>query len=346
MKRSATLERGFPTPRNFLRENKLLLLGQTSKATMRERERFQPGYELPTTASMGRRTATPPLIETQRRLVEGGRLGRAFHGLAAGGGGGGDERFSGQRSEKQIQTEDISDEQFLSAALLKLEQGHSQTQASLSRAACSEGDELPPSLAVDSADDSTLHLRRSASNYELGKRSSQRRSCNVASLSCTRQPQQRQQLDDVAAQVTPDADAAEQQAAGSPPALQLSIPDITDVESQPELDQPLSTRSHASDTAAGTNDAKTPPETEQKAEQELKPQGLCQSAEPVLLTESQRVALLQAAQARHNDLIWQYNRLPLSMGTLRVRNLKVMLENELDRLDGDLNMLTLPQVYI
>ncbi|KAH8387538.1 hypothetical protein KR093_007682, partial [Drosophila rubida] len=338
----------------------------TLPMTMRrlERERLQqraPRYELPTTSSMGRCSATPPLIETQRRLIEGGRMGRSFCRLAA-----------ATRSEKEIQTEDISDEQFLSAALLKCtELTQNSPQAPLLRAACSEGDEPPLTQAAISPDDDDAtqqQLRRTVSNFELGKTPAHHRSCHHLAVPkpCIRERQRQceRQLGGAAATLPRSAApatpaATTEQAAddslslGSPPALQLSIPDVTDVEQHPQLDQPLSTRSNvssgskrSSDKVAATIKANSPPKETTKMTKTVQEHQRQRQPDQVLLTEPQRVALLQAAQARYNDLIWQYNRLPISMGTLRVRNLKIELENELDRLDGDLTVLTLPQVYI
>ncbi|KAH8411649.1 hypothetical protein KR215_008095, partial [Drosophila sulfurigaster] len=326
------------TQLNFLRENKLLSMRRM------ERQRHPvPRYELPTTASMGRRAATPSLIETQRRLIEGGCMGRVCYGLSAASTG---ESVGGQRSEKEIQTEDINDQQFLSAALLKCTE---QTQ--LLRPTCSEGDEPPPlPVTAASGDEAGDQLRRTASNFELGKRSVQRRSCHTAVLPFTRQQHLQRHFDDVATalpKVQPDNEEPADN--GLSRALQLSIPDITDVEQHPQLDQPLSTRSNFSCVTHKSQAISSSPGLEETTTT------ICQQTieherrsteQQVLLTEPQRLALLQAAQTRYNDLIWQYNRLPISMGTLRVRNLKIELENELDRLDGDLNMLTLPKIYI
>ncbi|XP_060662963.1 uncharacterized protein LOC132795988 [Drosophila nasuta] len=347
MKRSKIHDQGCSsTQLNFLRENKLL-----SMRRMERQRQPVPRYELPTTASMGRRAVTPPLIETQRRLIEGGRMGRACYGLSAVSTG---ESVGGQRSEKQIQTEDINDQQFLSAALLKCTE-----QAQLLRPTCSEGDEPPPlPVTAASGDEAGDQLRRTASNFELGKRSAQRRSCHAAVLPCTRQQHLQRHFDDVAtslprakrastAKVQPDNEEPADN--GLSRALQLSIPDITDVEQHPQLDQPLSTRSNSScvtHKSQAISSSPGPEETTTTICQQTIEQERRSTEQQVLLTEPQRLALLEAAQARYNDLIWQYNRLPISMGTLRVRNLKIELENELDRLDGDLNMLTLPKIYI
>ncbi|EDW62647.1 uncharacterized protein [Drosophila virilis] len=361
MKRSAAM--GQVTQRNFLRENKLLVR-QTPMMTLRrldrdrhrdqererEREREQwhwppASYELPTAASLAHRSGTLPLVETQRRLIHGGRQGRAFYGV-------------GQRSEKQIQTEDISDEQFLNAALLKCtEQAHGQG-ASRSMRGCSEGDELPVPSPVACDQTNASCLRRTASNFELGTVPAQRGNQSMKHLqhrplsgvvdTVPAQLEQLHQLDHlehVEDQPADGGDSLSNDARPSaPPVLQLAIPDITDVEPEPQLDQSLSARTNVS------CHSQTEPTPASEALQPIKPdqnvRKLGSGQEQVLLTEAQRIALLEAAQARHRELIWEYNRLPISMGTLRVRNLKIQLEQQLDLIDSDLTMLNLPQVYI
>jgi len=66
----------------------------------------------------------------------------------------------------------------------------------------------------------------------------------------------------------------------------------------------------------------------------------------ILLSSEQRRELLESAQERQRQLISEYNRLPLSMGTLRVRNLKRKLEQQLDVVDHDLSMLLQAKVYL
>jgi len=66
----------------------------------------------------------------------------------------------------------------------------------------------------------------------------------------------------------------------------------------------------------------------------------------ILLSSEQRRDLLESAQERQRQLISEYNRLPLSMGTLRVRNLKRKLEQQLDVVDHDLSMLLQAKVYL
>ncbi|KAL7728452.1 hypothetical protein ACLKA6_005211 [Drosophila palustris] len=381
MKRSAVLGQGVATTqRNFLRENKLLVRQTpmlTMRRTERERERMSPSYELPTTASMGRRAITPPLIETQRRLIEGGRIGRAYYAAEA-----------RRSSEKQIQTEDISDEQFLNAALLKCtEQGHGhgqgqgqgigQGQGHLPLRGCSEGDEpLLMANAGSGGYDDTGGLRRTTSNFELRRMAAQRSSYHtVLGAATTTLPRtldgakaravletSKQQLKLEQEQpATMDNDGlsvSSDSVTTSSQVMQLPIPDITDVEQNPQLDQSLSARTNASACSCSKTskrDDKSPLSDKMKAQNAVDEQERERRRrerewererdrnqvghDQVLLPEPQRIALLQAAQARYRDLIWQYNRLPISMGTLRVRNLKIELEHELDRIDSELNFL-------
>ncbi|EDW06661.2 uncharacterized protein LOC6583679 [Drosophila mojavensis] len=353
MKRSAAA--GQVTQRNFLRENKLLV-GQTPLMTLRrlEREKLRhlehereshrwplASYELPTVASLAHRSGTLPLMETQRRLFNGGRgQGRAFGRV-------------GQRSEKEIQTEDISDEQFLSAALLKCTE-HAGKEHLQFKQVCSEGDELPVRGAVVDGQRDVSCLRRIASNFELGKVPAQR-------LQPSMQHRAHQRLlghgvDTVPAQLEQEEcqsakqdklDADSSSNSDLPNVLQLAIPDVTDVEQEPQLDQSLSARTQASCRSQKSKCEEPPPATETQQTTQM-PQNAshCQGQDQVLLTESQRISLLEAAQSRQKELIWEYNRLPLSMGTLRVRNLKLQLEQQLDLIDSDLKMLNLPQVYI
>lgn len=353
MKRSAAV--GQVTQRNFLRENKLLVR-QTPLLTLRRNEREKlrhlesemescrwppASYELPTAASLAHRSGTLPLMETQRRLFNGGRRqGRIL------------ER-GGQRSEKQIQTEDISDEQFLNAALLKCTEQAGKEQLQI-RHGCSEGDELPVLGAVIDGHQDVNCLRRIASNFELGKVPAQRRQPSM-------QHRAHQRLlghgvDTVPAQLEQDecqpAEGdkldADSNSIGSPHVLQLAIPDVTDVEQEPQLDQPLSARTQISCHSQSSKCEEAPPATESKQTKQIpkNDRKVNHHHDQVLLTETQRIRLLEAVQTRQRELIWEYNRLPISMGTLRVRNLKVQLEQQLDLIDSDLHMLNLPQVYI
>lgn len=355
MKRSAAA--GQVTQRNFLRENKLLV-GQTPLMMLRrlEREKMRydkeshrwplASYELPTAASLAHRSGTLPLMETQRRLFNGGRgqgQGRVFVRV-------------GQRSEKEIQTEDISDEQFLSAALLKCTE-HAGKEHFQFKQVCSEGDELPVLGAMLDGQRDVNCLRRIASNFELGKVPAQR-------LQPSMQHRAHQRLlghgvDTVPAQLEQQQcqpaeldklDADSSSSSDLPNVLQLAIPDVTDVEQEPQLDQPLSARTQASCHSQKANCEEPPPATEMQQTTQIprndRKTNHCQDQDQVLLTESQRISLLEAAQSRQRELIWEYNRLPISMGTLRVRNLKLQLEQQLDLIDSDLKMLNLPQVYI
>ncbi|KAH8420662.1 hypothetical protein KR222_010387, partial [Zaprionus bogoriensis] len=325
-------------------------------------------YEQPTSSSLARYNAAPALALAPAPTPSPETLRRAS------GMGRGANCASRQRSEKQIQTEDICDEQFLNAALLKCTE-QSGGQASLLRG-CSEGDE-PLALGPRSDEACAGHapLRRSASNFELGKMLAQRSSYH--SVPCAlhhqldavpasgslalveqqsakrqKQQQQRQQQEEQAAErkqgVKETADG-DDDGGPLPSVRQLDIPDITDVEKDPQLDEPLSARSGCSQAAPPHSRTRCDADEhqsllpEQQQHQQQQPQ---ETQQQVLLTEPQRVSLLEAAQARQRELIWQYNRLPISMGTLRVRNLKLQLEQQLDLIDGDLTVLNLPQVYI
>lgn len=320
------------TQRNFLRENKLLV----RRATLSRRIGQQQQQE----ADSCRYRCTLP-TQQQRR-----------------------QQQQQQHSEKQIQTEDISDEQFLSAALLKCtEHSGAGSEAQLLRG-CSESDApqlFVPFVNVDCHD----ALRRTASNFELGKMPAQRSSYQSVPCTLHRQPcaaaLDRASIDmstAVAGEKVKE-EVATKNAAPTLPALQLAIPEITDVEPDPQLDQPLSTRTNVSCSSrisqrsrsstsrsrSSSSSSVNPPVEQAHNAKEPKPQ-VEPHTDQILLTELQRMELLEAAQARYRDLIWQYNRLPLSMTTLRVRNLKIQLEQQLDRIDSDLTMLNLPPVYV
>lgn len=308
------------TQRNFLRENKLLV----RRATLSRRIGQQQQQE----ADSCRYRCTLPTQQQQRRRQ--------------------------QHSEKQIQTEDISDEQFLNAALLKCtEHSAAGSQAQLLRG-CSESDApqlFVPFVNVDCHD----ALRRTASNFELGKMPAQRSSYQSVPCTLHRQPCAAA-LDRASMDVSipvGSEEVKEEVATPTLPALQSAIPDITDVEPDPQLDQPLSTRTNAScssqtskrSSSSRSSSRDNPPVEQANNANNAKPK-LEPHTDQILLTELQRMELLGAAQARYRELIWQYNRLPLSMTTLRVRNLKIQLEQQLDRIDSDLTMLNLPQVYV
>lgn len=348
------------TQRNFLRENKLLVRRSTLSRREVEMESNRcrcwprtlpraPRYEVSTKSSLTRHHAA--------------QLDMQCHST------------NRQHSEKQIQTEDINDEQFLTAALLKCtEHVHSGAQGSQAQflRGCSEGDEPCVPYASTSCDDASTHphphpMRRTASNFELGTMPAQRNICQLVPSILHPQPCAVLAIGSASGSgrllgksvnataedelkekeiINDDSDSLDKP---SLHVLQLAIPDITDVEPEPQLDQPLSTRTNvscSSQRSKRSSEMPTVPDGEQAhqtTELEKKP---TPHADQVLLTELQRISLLEAAQARYRELIWQYNRLPLSMGTLRVRNLKVRLEQQLDRIDNDLTALNLPNVYV
>lgn len=350
------------TQRNFLRENKLMVRRSTlSRRELMEGESNRcrcwprtlpqaPRYEVSTKSSLTRRHAA--------------QLNMQCHST------------NRQHSEKQIQTEDINDEQFLTAALLKCtEHVHSGAQGSQAQflRGCSEGDEPCVAYASTSCDDASTHqphpMRRTISNFELGTMPAQRNICQLVpsilhpqpcavlgigstsgsgrllrkSVNATAEVELKE-----AEVINGDSDSSDKP---SLHVLQMAIPGITDVELEPQLDQPLSTRTNVSCSSQRSkcSSSETVPtvsddeQAHQTTELEKKP---TPHADQVLLTELQRISLLEAAQARYRELIWQYNRLPLSMGTLRVRNLKVRLEQQLDSIDSDLMVLNLPKVYV
>ncbi|ALC49437.1 CG14106 [Drosophila busckii] len=326
-----------PTQRNFLRENKLLAR-QTPVLMLRRPERRWPNYELPTAASLARQSVAPPLNVTQRRLVNGGRNERATWQSS---------QRSLLRSEKEIQTEDINDEQFLNAALLKCAEAHEQQQQQtrLPRA-CSEGDELPAPL---NAGHSITHcLRRTASNFELGKMPVQRASYQSMLRALAVSDNLPSDLDYAAsyakAQQTAD-NASIGSEACAPAVLQLAMPNVTDVEQELQIDHSLSSSSSSKHqlTAAAAAAEESPVEPQLEV---ILPPPQPQLPQQVLLEEPQRALLVAAAQQRYRQLIWEYNHLPIAVSTLRVRNLKIQLEQELDMVDNELTVLNLPQVYI
>lgn len=337
------------TQRNFLRENKLLVRRSTLSRRELEVESNRcrcwqrtvpraPRYEVSTKSSLTPHNAAQ--LDMQRHTT------------------------NRQHSEKQIQTEDISDEQFLTAALLKCTEhnGAQGSQAQFVRS-CSEGDDPCVSYAGVSCDDVSTHpypMRRTVSNFELGAMPAQRNICQL--VPCTLHPQPCAVLGigsgsgrllgkSVNATAEEEVNTGDSDSSDKPSlqVLQLAIPDITDVEPEPQLDQPLSTRTNvscSSQTSKRSSEMPTVSEGDpahQITEPEKKP---APHEDQVLLTEQQRISLLEAAQARYRELIWQYNRLPLSMGTLRVRNLKIQLEQQLDRIDSELTALNLPKVYV
>ncbi|KAH8347649.1 hypothetical protein KR067_009902, partial [Drosophila pandora] len=334
--------------RNFLRENrqmvsqplKMILGVSEAWKTDRDREQRWPlrshNYELPTAASLARRTGPSPLFlaEAQRRLMGGSRLRISRRGY----------------SEKEIQTEDISDERFLSAALLKCSSAEHQSR--------SEGDE--PSDGGGSAE-SAMRLRRTASNFELGRLAEQRDAYQPGQYTLLRPlggllgivPGALDQL----GRPPPDQDTASvcspSSRENSPCVRQMAIPEVTDVVDQEDA---LSVDSQQQDLLASSSSSpQTPQKTEKdhpkEPEQVPEIQQAVEFQKPkngglVLLAEEQRLELLEEARERQAQLIAEYNRLPISMGTLRVRNLKIILEQQLDVVDNDLSVLSQPKVYV
>lgn len=333
------------TQRNFLRENKLLV----RRSTLSRRE-----LEVESNRCRCWQRTVPRVTKSSLKPHNAAQLDMQYH------------TTNTQHSEKQIQTEDISDEQFLTAALLKCtEHVHNGAQGSQAQfvRSCSEGDDPCVSYAGVSCDDVSTHphpMRRTVSNFELGTMPAQRNICQL--VPCTLHPQPCAVLGigsgsgrllgkSVNATEEEEVNTGDSDSSDKPSlqVLQLAIPDITDVEPEPQLDQPLSTRTNvscSSQTSKSSSEMPTVSEGDpahQITEPEKKPDP---HEDQVLLTEQQRISLLEAAQARYRELIWQYNRLPLSMGTLRVRNLKIQLEQQLDRIDSELTALNLPKVYV
>lgn len=66
----------------------------------------------------------------------------------------------------------------------------------------------------------------------------------------------------------------------------------------------------------------------------------------VLLTSDERQVALKNANARYAQLIDEYNRLPVSAATLRVRNQRIAIERELDEIDYTIHMFDHPNLYM
>lgn len=62
------------------------------------------------------------------------------------------------------------------------------------------------------------------------------------------------------------------------------------------------------------------------------------------LTPSERQAALQDAHVKYSKLVEEYNRMPVSEPTLRVRNRKIAIERQLDELDYAINMFDQPHM--
>ncbi|KAH8315629.1 hypothetical protein KR059_006827, partial [Drosophila kikkawai] len=217
--------------------------------------------------------------------------------------------------EKQIQTEDISDERFLSAAMLKC------SERGLFRPARSEGDE--PEVREGESCGKSLRLRRTASSFELGRMPEQRDGYQSGQYTLPRL---------LATGLGIESSSGDQSSAGSPSSRsstprvrQMDIPEMVDV----DLDEALSMRSQTSCDLFSDSPQEQPQEQEMPKEQSLEQ----------LQSESNRM-LLEAARERQRQLIAEYNRLPISMGTLRVRNLQRQLEQQLDVADHDVRVLS------
>ncbi|EDW51062.1 GM12015 [Drosophila sechellia] len=62
------------------------------------------------------------------------------------------------------------------------------------------------------------------------------------------------------------------------------------------------------------------------------------------LTANERQAALQDAHIKYSKLVEEYNRMPVSEPTLRVRNRKIAIERQLDELDYAINMFDQPHM--
>ncbi|KAH8293690.1 hypothetical protein KR054_003013, partial [Drosophila jambulina] len=294
------------TSRNFLQENRLLV-SQYPK----EKSKARQNYDRTTIATLAR---TSGAHNAQRRPAGGTVRTKSF-------------------AEKQVQTEDISDERFLSAAMLKCsERGHF-------RPARSEGDEAE--LGEGESCGKSLSLRRIASSFELGRMPEQRDGYQSGQYTLPRPLSNGFGL--LPSSCDQSSAGLPSSKSSTPRVRQMDIPEIVDV----DLEESLSMRSQMSCDQA----FHFPPEQPQEQElEELKPpqvedqpkeqnQEQLQS-ESNLMTGELRIVLLEAARERQRQLIAEYNRLPISMGTLRVRNLKQLLEQQLDVVDNDVSVLS------
>lgn len=289
-------------PRNFLRENRLMA-GQRPKME----SKVLKEYNRNTTAPLAKRSGVQPQVP---------------------------HRFS----EKQVQTEDISDERFLSAAMLKCsEKGNF-------RPARSEGDE--PELREGESWGKRLSLRRTASSFELGRMPEQRDGYQSGQYTLHRPLA-------IGLGIVPSGCSCHRRAfdesfsgipssrPSSPRVRQMDIPEMVDA----DLEEELSVRSSCEQILD------SPPEKPKQELEEVKPQVDPEPEEqsqeqlqfePNLMPDELRIMLLEAALERQSQLTAEYNRLPLSMGTLRVRNLKCQLELQLDVVERDVSVLSQP----
>ncbi|XP_034671011.1 uncharacterized protein LOC117903220 [Drosophila subobscura] len=313
--------------RNFLLENRLLA-ARVHQSSVRPPLKYH-NYEMPTAASLARRTA-PAAVSRKSALVERPRR---------------------SCSEKQIQTDDICDELFLSAALLKCSE-HGQT-----RATHSEGDECSPPLTLGLKHIAGGCLRRTTSNFELGRVAEQRCGHQAGGqytlhrlLGGVAGPVAGSELDQL--DESSSISSGDSSRMGSPQVRQAAIPEITDVDQE----DPLSARSRTSKCSELSSAPAASTEVERVSEEpeaQQQPQ-LEQQQEPkvkveehrILLSEAQRTELIEEARGLRSLLIAEWNRLPLSTATLRVRNLKRQLEQKLDIVDKDLSVLSQQRVYV
>jgi hypothetical protein len=66
----------------------------------------------------------------------------------------------------------------------------------------------------------------------------------------------------------------------------------------------------------------------------------------VKLPDSERLETLKMLKKRHAELVQQLNMLPVSMDTLKVRNRKIELEKELNKLEEGIKVFSRPKVFV
>ncbi|BFG02831.1 uncharacterized protein DMAD_02228 [Drosophila madeirensis] len=64
------------------------------------------------------------------------------------------------------------------------------------------------------------------------------------------------------------------------------------------------------------------------------------------MTSTERKAAIEEARFKYSKLIAEYNHMPVSVPTLRVRNRKIEIERELDELDYSINMFDQPNINV
>ncbi|KAH8419727.1 hypothetical protein KR009_001595, partial [Drosophila setifemur] len=224
-------------------------------------------------------------------------------------------------SEKQIQTEDICDEEFLNAALLKISEsgGHSR----------SEGDESSRGCGRKS-NTSGLGLRRTATSFELG-----------------RGPEQLPPLTNVVETVP---GALDQLGTCSSSASACSRSCSRTKEKVEEHEKEEEHEMEREQEQENEKDPEQELELEEKQEQEPPPNPVHLPPSPpsqrLLLSEDQRLELLKRARKRQSHLIAEYNRLPISKGSQLIQNLRRSLDRQLDGVDRDLRVLAQARVYM